>query len=436
MTYEEALAYIEGTLRFGIKPGLARVQRLLARMGNPQEGLRIVHVAGTNGKGSVASAIAAALQEAGYKTGLYTSPYLEDFRERIRVDGAMVGREELAEEVERLQPIAEAVAGEGEQPTEFELVTAAAFAYFKRRGCDVVVLEVGLGGRFDATNVISTPLVSVITSISYDHTAILGDTLSKIAFEKCGIVKEGGVTVTSPDQAGEALETIMRICAERSNPLIIPNRSAAHVLREDIRGSEIEYGGQRLTLPLAGRHQIANFLTAYEALRALGPRGLPVSAEAVARGFAKVRFPARLELLHEKPLVLLDGAHNPGGIRTLSDTVDRLLSGKRLVVVMGMLQDKDYTDSIAPMASRASAFFALAPDSPRALSAEETARVAGESCASVRAFPDYTGALRAAVEAAGSDGAVVICGSLYLAGHMRSVARMLFGDFSHEGKVE
>lgn len=429
MTYEQALDYINGTLRFGIRPGLGRIARLLELLGNPQNGMRFVHVAGTNGKGSVSTAIACALQEAGYRTGLYTSPYIEDFRERMRVDGKMIGREEIADEVARIKPLAERVAAEGEQPTEFEIVTAAAFGWFKRQDCGVVVLEVGLGGRFDATNVIGQPLVAVITSISYDHTAILGDTLAKIAFEKCGIIKPGGVTVSSPGQDDEALEVIMRACAERGSTLMIPNRNAVQILREDIRGSEIQYGEQRLCIPLAGRHQIANFITASEALRALKGRGLPVPKEAVERGFARVRFPARLELLHENPVVLLDGAHNPGGVRTLRDFVERYLKGKKIVVVMGMLRDKDYEDSIARMASLAEAFYALTPDSPRALPAAAAAETAARSCPKTAAFDDYGTALLAALREAGEDGAVVICGSLYLAGRMRAAARALFGGF-------
>lgn len=395
-------------------------------MGDPQNRLRFVHVAGTNGKGSTSAAIASALREAGYRTGLYISPYIEDFCERIQIDGRLIAHAELAEELERMQPFLENV--KGDHPTEFEIITALALDYFARRQCDVVVLEVGLGGRFDATNAIPTPLVSVVTSISFDHTAILGNTLEKIAFEKCGIIKPGGITVSSPGQAAEALRVISRACKERANPLVIPQMGKVRILRESIDGTTLTYDGHQITIPLCGRHQIANFLTAFEAIRALNIRGFSVSPERAAQGMASVAFPARMERLHDKPLVLLDGAHNPAGTAALADTVKRFLPGKPLTVIMGMLGDKDYTKGIANIAPLAAHFIAVRPDSPRALDPCDTARAAAVRCADTAYFGSYEDALTNALKHAGTDGVILICGSLYLAGPMR---KMVHAHFAH-----
>lgn len=423
MTFEDAIGYLEGTLRFGSKPGLERVRRLLELLGNPQDGLRFIHVAGTNGKGSTATAIADVLACSGVKTGLYLSPHVCDFCERIQINGSMIPREALAEGMEAVKPVVEAAAREGLQATEFEIVTALALRWFRRQNCGAVVLEVGLGGRFDATNVISRPLVSVITSISYDHTAILGNTLSQIAFEKCGIIKAGGVTVSSP-QNEEAMRVIRRICAERSNTLAVPDIAGAHVLNESLDGTKIIYEGEEFFIPLAGRHQIGNFLTAYEALKALRGQGFAFDGGAVRRGMAAVRIPARLEVLHREPLVLLDGAHNPAGASALAGAVRRYLH-EPPVLVLGILADKDYETVIGTLAPLAKAVVAVRPDSPRALDPQKTAETASRYCPRVFPCEDHAQALEKALE---TGAPVLICGSLYLAGSMRRAALRRFGD--------
>lgn len=426
MTYQEALGYIHGALRFGMKPGLERTAALLKKLGNPQKKLKAVHVAGTNGKGSVCSATASALAAAGYKTGLYLSPYIVDFRERIQINGKMIPEEEMAGETERVKNAADSLAGQ-EPPTEFELVTAVAFDYFARQECDYVVLEVGLGGRFDATNVIEKPLVSVVTTISYDHTAILGDTLTKIAFEKCGIIKPGGITVSSAGQEPEAMRQIETICKQRQNRLVVPELSAVEILGESIEGLQIRYRGKDLFIPLAGRHQIVNFTAAYEVLTQLSEKyGMLIDDDKIKDGFASVKFPARMEILHKNPLVILDGAHNPSGISTLKDSILRYLGGRKKTVVMGMLKDKDYRTAIAQIASLADRFLAVRPESGRALPAAQTAEVASAFCRNVKSFDDYGQALRAAVEGLDERDAVIICGSLYLAGEMKKAAVELF----------
>lgn len=419
MTCNNALAYIHNTLKFGSKPGLERIGKLLELMENPQDSLKFIHVAGTNGKGSTANAVAASLIQSGFKTGLYTSPYVIDFRERIQINGNYIREDELAAEVEYIKPFVEKVTQICEQPTEFEIITALAFDYLKRQGCDAVVLEVGLGGRFDATNIIKKPLVSVITSISYDHTAILGDTLDKIAFEKCGIIKEGGVTVASPGEPTEALEVIMRACALRSNELVMPNLNAVKVLKEGIDGTDIQYGDAKLHIPLTGRHQIVNFITAYEALLTLRKQGFAISNDDIKKGMANVRFPARMEILNRSPLVILDGAHNPAGADTLAESIKRYLKEKP-VLIMGMLADKNYKKSIGTLAPLAKAFIAVRPDSPRALDPKITAQTAAEFCRDTAFFEDHEKAFDTAIKKS-EKAPIIICGSLYLAGIMRSI---------------
>ena len=422
MTYSQALEYIHNTLRFGSKPGLTLIGSLLEKMHNPQDSLRIVHVAGTNGKGSVCEAVASIFRHADYKTGLYISPYIVDFCERIQINGQMISHEEFAREVEFIMPFVEQTAAEFEHPTEFEIITAIAFDYFKKSCCGAVVLEVGLGGRFDATNIINSPLVSVITSISFDHMEILGDTLSKIAFEKCGIIKGRGITVSSPGQEPEALEVIREACKVRENKLYIPDIDKVRILGEGIEGTRIIYNGNELFIPLCGRHQIGNFITAYEAATALRERyDFNITDMAIAQGLENVSFPARMEILGRSPLVLLDGGHNPAAARSLACSIDRYLANKKITVVMGIFKDKDYNAVIPVIAERAANFIAVRPDNPRALEPEITAGIAADYCKNTVCIDDYDRAFQFALAQAGADGVILICGSFYLAGPMRRI---------------
>ena len=258
MTYQETMEYIHSLLRFGSKPGLARIGRLLELLGNPQKNLRFVHIAGTNGKGSTTAMIASVLTTAGYKTGMYTSPFVIDFRERMQIDGEMIGMDALAEQAGRVRQAADRLAETEESATEFEIVTAIALCWFEASGCDIVCLEVGLGGRFDATNIIEPPLVSVITSISLDHTQVLGDNVAQIAYEKCGIIKPLGITVTYPDQDPQALTVIMQRAFEENNTLIRPNLSAAEILSSDLYGTVFRsWAGTRLPTRLRPWRQSA-----------------------------------------------------------------------------------------------------------------------------------------------------------------------------------
>lgn len=419
MTYEESLTYIHSLLRFGMKPGLARIEALLKRMGNPQRTLRFVHVAGTNGKGSVCAMLSEILQCAGYKTGLTISPYITDFCERMQINSTPISHEELARQVERLKPLMEEISREGEPVTEFEAVTALAFRWFSEQGCDVVVLETGLGGRFDATNVIETPLCSVITSIGLDHTDILGNTYRQIAFEKCGIIKPDGITVSYPQQEEDALAEIMRMAALRRNTLRMGNAGALEVNRMTVEGSDVVYGRLPLHIPLVGVHQHDNAITAVEAAWALRSAGLAIEDIHIQKGIAKTKWPARLEMLSKKPLVLLDGAHNPDGMRALVQTLKEVLTGRRIVAVMGMLRDKAYKEAAAVLAPLLEKAVCVTVDNPRALSGEALAEELRTHSVQTQAAKTLEEAISLAFEDVGEDDVLLVCGSLYLAGPAR-----------------
>jgi dihydrofolate synthase/folylpolyglutamate synthase len=310
---------------------------------------------------------------------------------------------------------------EGEAPTSFELETAIAFLWFARQGCDAAVIETGLGGRLDATNVIKRPAVSVITSISYDHVNILGDTLGAIAAEKCGIIKPNGITVSYPRQDPEAMAVIRERAEALGNRLIVPDPAAVRVRGTALDGVMLEYGGLALHVPMAGAHQAYNAATAVEALRAMDSCGFPVPGERIASGIARAALPMRQELLCTDPVVLLDGAHNLDKLTALAETMRSHLAGRRTVVVMGMLRDKDYVPSIRLIASFAEKFIACAPQSERALPSSIAADIARGSCADVQIIDDYSRALSEALRVAGRGGVVVVCGSFYLAGPMRKL---------------
>ncbi|NLJ30132.1 MAG: bifunctional folylpolyglutamate synthase/dihydrofolate synthase [Clostridiales bacterium] len=419
MTYDEAIGRISSLLRFGVKPGLERVEKLLERLGNPQDGLKFVHVAGTNGKGSTCALLASVLQKSGYRTGMFTSPYVSDFCERMQVNGEMVSHEELSRLVEHTMPVVEQMARDGDVVTEFELITVLALQWFAKEQCDIVVLEVGLGGRLDATNVIRTPLVSVITSISLDHTAILGDTVDKIAYEKCGIIKENGVTVCYPDQPEPALNVIRETAARRHNRFILADLHSVSVLSEHLNGTGLEYRGLLVRLPFLGAHQVKNAVTALAAIEALRERGCAISDHSVEAGFSCARFPARLEVFARAPIVLLDGAHNPDGTAALAQAVKKYLNGKNVAAVMGMLADKDVDTAVRNLNGLFSRVYTLAPRNPRAMPARELAEKWNALGVKAEPLESAEQALSAACSAAGKDGAVVICGSLYLAGEIR-----------------
>lgn len=418
MNYTETLSWIHGTERFGSRLGLGRMGRLLHRMGDPHLKVPFIHVAGTNGKGSTTTLIASALTAGGFKTGKFISPYILEFRERMQIDGQMIPEETLAALATRLRPIAEEFKAAGDPVTEFELVTVLGLCWFAEQNCDIAVLEVGLGGRLDATNIIPPPVVAVITRIDYDHTAILGDTLSAIAGEKCGIVKRGSTVISYPDQAEEALSVIRRRTEEENDPLLLPDLSQLTVLSSGLCGSRFCYRGEEYSIPLPGPHQVLNAVTALEALKALSNTRFAVSPQEIAAGFAAARFPARLELLRQSPPVLLDGAHNPNGGCALCDAV-KSLGLHDLTAVVGMLRDKDCLPVLQMMAPYCARMIVTTVPNPRSYPAEEFAGLARSVCPRVTVCPDCQEAARLAL-AEGENG-VLVFGSLYLASAVRPV---------------
>lgn len=417
MDYAQALDFIHGIERFGSRLGLDRVRELLRRLGNPQKKLRFIHVAGTNGKGSTCAMIASVCREAGLKTGLYISPFVIEFRERIQINGEMIPHQNLADLTERVKTVWDGMESEGNAPTEFEVVLAIALLHYAAEGCDIVVLEVGLGGRLDATNVIDAPLVAVITSIGYDHTEYLGHTLAEIAGEKAGIIKSGADVVTSPGQAPEVLAVIMERCAQSGSRLIMGSPNP-EILQMTLEGTQFRYGEGEYYLPLLGRHQVDNAITAIEALRIAAERGLPITKEAMKEGIRNVFFPSRMELLPGEPQILVDGAHNLPGMEALCRGLS-LAEGREIHAVVGMLADKDVAGAVGKLASLCKAVYAVTPPNSRAMPAEELARLAQAGGVKAAAYPSPEGGLSAALSACPPDGLVLICGSLYLTSHLR-----------------
>ena len=420
MTYEEALAFIHGIPRFGKKPGLKRIVNLLERLGNPQKQLRFVHVAGTNGKGSTCTMLSYILHEAGYRTGLYISPFVIDFRERMQINNEMIPKNELAVLASEVNAHWLEMEAEGLPPSEFEVVVSIALLYFARQKCDIVVLEVGMGGRFDSTNVIDTPLVSAIVSIGFDHMHYLGNTLAAIAAEKCGIIKPGSIAVTSPNQDLEALAVIMKHCAETGNDLLIPN--SAEVLSESIEGSYIRYCDEEYFVPFAGRHQIDNALTVLELCRALKNRGIELSYSQIRDGMAKSVFPSRLERFGEKPLILMDGAHNEPGAKALAAAL-LLLAGRNIHAIVSMSADKDAEGSLGLVLPHCkSVIVSAAQTNFKAAEAESLFPVARKYCSDATLITQSEKAFEAGLANCGKNDVLLIFGSLYLTSELRPLA--------------
>ncbi len=415
----DAQRYIHSRTHLGSRLGLGRISLLLERLGDPHKNLKFVHVAGTNGKGSTTTFIANVLTAAGYRTGRYISPYVLEFNERISVDGVSISDEELQELIDEIRPVVDAME---DDVTEFELITAAALCYYVKKACDVVVLEVGLGGRFDATNVIPAPLCCVLTKISYDHMQYLGNTLPEIAFEKCGIIKEGSAVISYPFQFDGAAEVIANICRDKNVPLILPNLEHLQIIKSDIDGSLIDYRGRTMTVPLAGRHQIYNAVTAMAALEYLATeQDFTISLTHIAKGLKNTFFPARLEILRREPLVILDSAHNEDGMRTLCAALESYVDQRPVVALFGVFADKDYTKELELLAPRVNRFVTLTPKDPRGLSGRELAKLCEKTGKPTTFCEDYEKGYALALELAGEGGAVAICGCMHMAADLRAM---------------
>lgn len=421
MTYDESLSYIHSLLKFGTRPGLERVSALLGELGNPQEKLKFVHVAGTNGKGSFCTMTAEILRSAGYKTGMFTSPYVFDFRERIQINGEMIMEEEFALLANSIKPIVASLAEKDLQPTEFEVITAAALKYFADNKCDIVVLEVGLGGRLDSTNIISSSLLSVIMSVSLDHTAVLGDTVDEIASEKSGIIKEKGVTLCFSNQNEKAEEIIRKTVEDKNNKYIKSSPGDIKVVSSDLGGTRAIYKNLEFTVPLIGAHQVYNAQTAVDGAFLLRERGLNISDDDIINGIERAKIPARMEIFGKNPVTILDGAHNEEGAGVLIENLKKLLPGKKLTVIMGMMEDKDYAFAAKGISALAKSFTAVLPSNPRAVLPETLAEFARENCENVSVQNDPVKAYEEAFKNAEKDDIILVCGSLYLASDVRPV---------------
>ncbi len=424
MTYDETLDYIHSIKKYNTKPGLHRIENLLYELGNPEKKLRYIHIAGTNGKGSATAMCASVLQTAGYKVGAFISPFLERFNERMQIDGEPIPDDRLITLTAHVKEAADRMEARGlAHPTEFEFVTAMAFEYWAEEGCDFVSLEVGMGGRLDATNVIPSPDAAIIAHLDLDHCRHLGYTLTEIAYEKCGIIKRGSPVVCYCEQADEAVQVIKKVCAERGAEFFRPDMSKLEILGENIEGSRFVYDGTTYDLPLMGRHQIMNALGVIEAIHALRLRGVDIPDSTIAEGIRNTKWVGRLEIVRRDPMVIIDAAHNPDAVRVLSGSVDKLMKGRRLVAVMGILADKDYQFCIPEIAKRADAFVACTPTSGRALAAADCAEVAKAHCPHVETVEDIAAAVDRGLELTGSDDIMLICGSLYVIGNAKTHLR-------------
>lgn len=419
MTYSSAVAYLYRLQTHGIKLGLETMTAMTARLGMPQNKYRTVHIAGTNGKGSTAAMAAAMLQAAGYRVGLYTSPHLVDFRERIRVNGEMVTESQVAQLTEQLQARCQPDLA----PTFFEYTTAMAFQHFADSAVDVAVLEVGLGGRFDATNVV-TPMACAITTIALDHQAYLGSTLSSIAFEKAGIIKPG-VPVVLGRLDDDAWRTIEQVARERQAPVF---RIGEHFHTEGEEPQQFSYRGlgmhyDGLTCALAGRHQLDNAACALALLAAAAPQGIVVTPEAVRTGLHAVKWAGRLEVADRRPTILLDGAHNPAAATALADFLtgaDRSHLSRPMILVLGMMRDKDHRGFVEPLRSLVDEVVLTQADLPRSATAQELQSSLGDLLSHPHVVPSLSDAMALARQLATPDGLVCVTGSLMLVGECKA----------------
>lgn len=412
MTYKEALEYIHSVTWMGSRPGLSRIAELCEKMNNPQNALRFVHVAGTNGKGSFSCMLSEVLREAGYRVGLFTSPFIKEFNERIRVNGQDIPNEDLADVTEYVRGFADTME---DLPTEFELITAIALEYFRRQNCDIVVLEVGMGGRLDSTNVINTPILSVITEISLDHTGMLGDTVEAIAAEKAGIIKTG-VPVMFSGTDTRARAVIANTAQRMGCAITYPAYDTLLVEQSSIEGSTFTYEGKSgYTISLAGLYQPRNAAAVICAVEALRQEGYAISDEALRTGLACARWSARFELLRRNPVIIYDGGHNPGGVSVSFGSVARYFPNTKCTALTGIMADKDYTETVGISAPYIARAFTVTPNVPRALNGEayaDTYRAHGVEATSCESIES---GVAAAIEDARREGRpLIIFGSLYM----------------------
>jgi len=420
MTREEVIQFIDNSKKFGSRLELSRVEKLCELLGNPQDRLKCIHIAGTNGKGSTSVFIHNILVDAGYNTGLYTSPFIYDFNERIQINNTPISDGELTEIMTEVSEKVKIMLSEGyEHPTEFELITATAFLYFERKKCDYVVLEVGLGGLFDATNIIKNPLLSVIVSISLDHTDYLGNTVAEVARNKCGIIKKGCSALSYMKQPDEALLVIKETAKKMSAPLTVADGSGLEILKCDLSGNRFLYKGEEYETSLIGKYQTYNSITAISAAEILCDLGVAVSQENIKNGLKAAKWPARFEILQHNPTVIADGSHNADGMNAFVETAKEILDNKKIICVFGMLKDKEYGICLKKLSEISETIVVTEVDNPRRETAQNLKIEASKYFKEVYSEADNKEALKKALELAKNDDIVVALGSLYMMNNIK-----------------
>lgn len=430
MNYQEALAYINDKDKYGSRLGLESISRLMELLGNPQNGLKYLHVAGTNGKGSVSSYLANCLKTAGYKTGLYTSPYLERFNERFQINGQDIPDEILAEITDKVKDAANKMVEEGMlHPTTFEIVTAIGFMYFNQEKCDYIVLEVGLGGRYDSTNVIDRPLASIITTLDYDHTEVLGNTLGEIAYQKGGIIKDKGITISYP-QEEEAIKVLKDITSEMEGEFYLDPVESIQIKAQTEYGSTFDFAFdgedlQDIKISMLGEYQIFNASLAITTLLLLRKKGLiEITNQELYKGLIDTKWKGRLEVLDRQPTFLIDGAHNTQGITFLARAL-KLFKYNKLILGVGILKDKDYSHMVDLLGPLADVVVVTEVRMPRKLDAEVLAEEFKDHVSEIYVEKDIKKAIEKTIELASEDDLIVFGGSLYLIGEVRTIFNLL-----------
>lgn len=427
MTYEEAMNYISSVGRFGSNYGLERTFRLLELLGNPHEKIKLIHIAGTNGKGSTTAMITKILRGFGYKVGMYTSPYLEEFEERMQINGINIPKSILVNLLEKVKIAINKVIEEGyEHPTEFEIITALMFLYFYNEKVDYGVIEVGLGGRLDSTNVL-TPEVSVITSISFDHINILGGTLEEIAKEKAGIIKEGVPVVLYP-QEKEVEEIILNIAKEKKSKVYLVEKNSGRLIDIDYENTyqKVQIKCNRniynVDFPLLGEHQILNLSVALNTIEVLGNiNNIDLDKKIIEESLRDVKWIGRLEVLGKKPLIVIDGAHNIDGIRALRKNVEKYFKYNKMYLLLGILADKQVEEMIEEITPLAEKVYALTPHSERAELSEDLKNEILKYNSNTIALESYEEALKLALSESKEEDLILVSGSLYMIGDMRKI---------------
>lgn len=412
MNYEEAMNYINSfSKRGGSISDLSRFSSLMDRLGNPQDNLKFVHIAGTNGKGSVVSYLSSVLTLCGYKTGEFTSPYIVDYTDRIRINGENISKDAVPQYVEKIREMAL-----NEEYSQFEITTALAFLYFNDMKCDIVCLETGVGGLLDCTNIIKPPLVTVITAVSFDHTAVLGNTIEKISFQKAGIIKNGTPCVLSADNIKECVDVVTDKCKQCKSSLIIPDKNELNILSSDILGSSFIYKGNEYELSMAGKHQVFNAISAIEALNVLKCKGYDISYQNVRDGLKKSTVPSRTEIFRKKPLILVDGAHNPAGMEALSNILKDF--PKKPVAILGMINTKDAETALSKIAPFVERVVCVDGFYPNALDSTVVQKILLRYNVNAKISKDIDKTVNDVIQ--GTDDAV-FCGSLYLTSIIRKL---------------